>query len=178
MALNYLDLDQTTRQFMSEEIQYDKQNDRFYLSNYLTTRGKEIWPTLLEEAIQQDDAWLEKEIQNRGLLAEFYPRRKPKSEEMTQARVPYTAAQTLAEGEFNRLYARGLSSRAISEGDEFVEAYRARHSEKSRPESEAIIGAKFKPQNILDDLRNNTGVETALGVPPGPNSGISIKRVK
>ncbi|WP_176428202.1 MULTISPECIES: hypothetical protein [Pantoea] len=130
---------------------------------------------MLEEASQHDDAWLEKEISNRGLLATHYSRRKPNSTEMTQVKVPYTAAQTLAEGEFNRLYARGLCYRAKIEGIEFVEAYRARHSENPRPESQAIIGKKFRPEAILEDLRNNPGVDTALGVPPGPNSGITIK---
>lgn len=97
---------------------------------------------------------------------------------MIQAKVPHTAAQTLAEGEFNRLFARGLSSRAKAEEIEFVDAYRARHSENPRPESQAIIGKKLRPEKIIEDLRNNLGVDTALGVPPGPNSGITIKLVK
>lgn len=178
MPLNYIDLDDTTKRFMLEEIEFDKENNSFYLSNYLTVQGKAAWPSLLEEASQHDDGWLEQEILNRGLLATYYPRRKPKSAEMTQAKVPHSAAQTLAEGEFNRLYARGLSSRAKAEGIEFVEAYRARHSENPRPESQAIIGKKFRPEDILEDLRNNPGVDTALGVPSGPNSGITIKLVK
>ncbi len=178
MSLNYIDLDDSTKEFMLQEIELDKENNSFYLSNYLTAQGKAAWPSLLEEASQQDDLWLEREIINRGLLATHYPRRKPNSTEMIQAKVPHTAAQTLAEGEFNRLYARGLSSRAKAEGIEVVEAYRARHSENPRPESQAIIGKKFRPDEILEDLRNNPGVETALGVPPGPNSGITIKLVK
>ncbi|MEI7252431.1 hypothetical protein [Pectobacterium versatile] len=178
MSLNYIDLDDSTKKFMLKEIEFDKENNSFYLSNFLTVQGKTVWPSLLEEASQHDDAWLEQEILNRRLLATHYPRRKPNSTEMTQAKVPHNAAQTLAEGEFNRLYARGLSSRAKAEGIEFVEAYRARHSENPRPESQAIIGKKFRPEEILEDLRNNPGVDTALGVPPGPNSGITIKLVK
>lgn len=123
MSLNYIDLDDSTKKFMLKEIEFDKENNSFYLSNYLTVQGKTVWPSLLEEASQHDDAWLEQEILNRALLATHYPRRKPNSTEMTQAKVPHTAAQTLAEGEFNRLYARGLSSRAKAEGIEFVEAY-------------------------------------------------------
>ncbi|MBN6029841.1 hypothetical protein [Pantoea ananatis] len=177
MSLNYFNLDESTKSYMLKEVEFDKENNSFYLSNFLTIQGKAMWPSLLEEASQQDDAWLEKEILDRGLLATHYPRRKPNSIEMTQVKVPHTAAQTLAEGEFNRLYARGLSSRAKAEGLEFVEAYRARHSENPRPESQAIIGKKFRPEAILEDLRNNPGVDTALGVPPGPNSGITIKLV-
>lgn len=176
MALNYMDLDQDTRRYMAEEIQYDKEHNNFYLSNFLTPEGKRAWPSLLEEAVQYDDQWLESEIINRKLLAQFYPKRKPNSAEMTQAKVPYTAAQTLAEGEFNRLYARGLCARVCSEGGHSVEAYRARHSANPRPESERIIGKQFIAQDIIQDLRSNPGVDTAIGVPPGPNSGISIKK--
>lgn len=176
MALNYLDLDEQTRIHMADEIQFDKDHNNFYLSNFLSPKGKEQWPALLEESVQHDDQWLEREIVNRRLLAEFYPKRKPNSTEMTQARVPYTAAQTLAEGEFNRLYARGLCARVIAEGGHTVEAYRARYSVNPRPESELIIGHKFIPQDIIQDLRSNPGIDTAIGIPPGPNSGISIKK--
>lgn len=178
MALNYINLDHLTREYMKKEFQYDQEKNGFYLSNFLSENGKEQWPTLLGEAIEYDDSWLENEIIRRGLLAQFYPRRKPRSTEMMQAKVPVTAAQTLAEDEFNRLYARGLSARVISEGDEFVEVYRARYSEHPRPESEAIIGKKINPSAILQDLRDNPGVDTALGIPPGPNSGITIKKVE
>lgn len=175
MALNYLDLNSDTRKFMLSEIEYDKEHDNFYRSNYLTPQGKEQWPGLLEESIEHDDAWLEDEIKRRRLLAEFHTRRTP-SGGTTQARVPFTAATTLAEGEFNRLYARGLCASVIAEGGQTVEAYRARASVKPRPESEAIIGKKFIARDVLHDLRTHAGVESALGVPPGPNSGISVKK--
>lgn len=178
MSLNFLDLDDNTRQHMALEIQYDKEHTNFYCSNYLSDHGKTSWPSLLEEAVQYDDAWLENEIQIRGLLAQFYTKRKPKSTELMQARVPITAAQTLAEGEFSRLYVRGLCSAVLSEGGSVVEAYRARVSTNPRAESEAIIGKQFSAHAVLNDLRSNPGVDSALGVPPGPNSGISLKRVK
>ncbi|MBC3377921.1 hypothetical protein H8I69_02150 [Serratia fonticola] len=174
MSLNYLNLDQATRDHMKLEIQYDYEHDNFYRSNYLTPQGKEAWPELLAESTDHDDLWLESEIQRRGLLAQYHTRRTP-SGGTTQAKVPVTAAQTMAEGEFNRIYARGLCSRVVAEGGGTVEAYRARASEKPRPESQAIIGKKFNARDILQDLRSNPGVESALGVPPGPNSGISIK---
>ncbi|WP_114192497.1 hypothetical protein [Edaphovirga cremea] len=175
MALNYLDLDNNTRKFMMEEIQYDKDNDNFYRSNYLTPHGKEQWPSLLEESIAHDDAWLEKQIQRRGLLAQYHTRKKPTGG-TTQAKVPVTAAATLAEGEFNRLYARGLCARVIEEGGQTVEVYRARASVNPRPESQAIIGKNFIARDIIHDLRTHPGVDSALGVPQGPNSGISIKK--
>lgn len=175
MGLNYLNLDQATRDHMKLEIEYDYDQDNFYRSNYLTQQGKDAWPELLAESIDHDDFWLENEIQRRGLLAQFHTRKKPTGG-TTQAKVPVTAAATLAEGEFNRLYARGLCARVIDEGGHTVEAYRARASANPRPESQAIIGKKFIARDILHDLRTNIGVDSALGVPPGPNSGISVKK--
>jgi hypothetical protein len=89
--------------------------------------------------------------------------------------VPYTAAETLAEGEFNRLYARGLCIRAIRENITEVEVYRGKTVMHPRSESEFLIGRRFSPTELLNDLRNSKGVEPALGIPPGPNSGITIK---
>lgn len=173
MALNLIDLNDNTRRYMATEVQYDEENNNFYFSNYLSDYGKSVWASLLGESVQYDDEWLENEIQSRGLLAQFYPKRRPNSSELMQARVPITAAKTLAEGEF-----RGLCAAVASEGGEFVEAYRTRESANPRPESEAIIGKHFAPLEILNDLRSNPGVGSALGVPSGPNSGISIKRVR
>lgn len=177
MSLNYIDLDDLTKKFMLKEIEFDKENNGFYLSNFLNVQVKTVSPSLLEESSQHNDAWLEQEILNRGLLATHYSKRKPKSTDMTQAKVPHTAAQTLAEGEFNRLYARDLSSRAKAEEIEFVEAYRVKYSENPRPESQAVIGKKFRLEEIFEDLCNNPGVETSLGV-LGTNSGITIKLIK
>ncbi|WP_313666414.1 hypothetical protein [Atlantibacter hermannii] len=177
MALNLLDLDDETRRYMSHEIEIDKESDNFYRSTFLTARGKEIWPELLEQSIDHDDNWLEREIQNQGLLEQFYTKRKPNSQALMQARVPVTAAQTLAEGEFNRLYVRGLCARVLAEGGTEIEAYRARYSENPRTASIAIIGRRFSAEDILHDLRANQGVDTALGLPPGPNSGISAKTI-
>jgi len=52
-------------------------------------------------------------------------RRKPKGG-YTYVDVPYTASETLSEGEFNRFYVRALCRRAIAEGIPFLEVYRAR----------------------------------------------------
>jgi hypothetical protein len=38
------------------------------------------------------------------------------------------------------------------------------------------INTKISAKLLLDDLRNSSqGVDTALGLPPGPNSGLSAK---
>lgn len=89
--------------------------------------------------------------------------------------VPVNASQTLAEGEFNRFYARGLCLRAVNEGHSQVRVYRAKDVASPRPASEAMIGMLLDAQALLEDLRQSSGVEPALGLPPGPNSGLSVE---
>jgi hypothetical protein len=89
--------------------------------------------------------------------------------------VPVNAPETLAEGEFNRFYARALCRRALVAQVSHVRVYRAKPVAKPRSESVQMIGTLLEPQALLDDLRTHIGMDTALGLPPGPNSGLSIE---
>jgi hypothetical protein len=174
VALNYRNLDDRTRPFMVAEIESDAINARLYVSPRLSDQGVNVWPSLLKEAAAfHTDAWLAAEIKSRGLLKTHEERRAPKGGK-TVVQIPSNAHETLAEGEFNRFYVRGLCLRAIDENISAMVVYRARHSENPRPESEAIVGRRFAPDALLNDLRTSPGVEPALGVPPGPNSGLSV----
>lgn len=174
MALTFRNLDLLTRKHMINEIQSDIDADIVYISNYLNPKGKEHWAIkLLESAKNHDDSWLEDEISKNNMLEQYHTRKKP-SGGTTQAKVPVNAPQTLAEGEFNRYYARGVCLAAIELNIDEVEVYRARHSENPRAQSQALLGRRYSPTTILDDIRLSSGVETALGVPPGPNSGLTI----
>ena len=93
----------------------------------------------------------------------------------TNAKVPVTAPDTLAEGEFNRFYCRGVCARAIEEGKPSVHVYRAKQVENPRAESQEKVGAMIDANQLLNDLRTSQGVEPALGIPPGPNSGLSVQ---
>lgn len=175
MSLQYQNLDAQTRPHMLAELNADQTIGQLYISPRLNEKGAQSWHTLLGEAIAtHDDRWLATEIRNRGLLKSHEERRKPKGG-TTLAQVPVNAHETLAEGEFNRFYVRGLCLRAIQDNIAHVIAYRARHSENPRLESEAIVGRAFAPNALLNDLRSSLGVEPALGVPPGPNSGLSVR---
>lgn len=81
----------------------------------------------------------------------------------------------MGEGEFGRYYARGLCRRAIDEGIAELEVYRAKAVMEPRPGSQAKIGLRVDPTTILKDLRQTQGVEPALGLPPGPNSGLTLR---
>lgn len=173
MALDLVDLDSETRGWMIAELDHDLEGDRLYTGKYLTDLGTERYPALLREAIETgDDESLVAALSEPGLFATTYQKRKPTGG-YSPAKVPYTAPVTLAEGEFNRFYLRGLCRRSLSSGGGDIEIYRARSSSAPRPESEAMIGTRLGSAALLSDLRENTGVDTALRLPPGPNSGLS-----
>ncbi len=173
MALHLQNLDEVTRRFMLEELAEDVQNGRLYLSPRLTLEGHRQYEALLRAAFtRHDENWLAQQFRLGDLMAAMEPR--TRNGKTTMARVPITAPDTLAEGEFNRYYIRGLCRRAIEEGIGSVVVYRAKAVEHPRSESETKIGAQMNPEALLQDVRTHPGVDTALGLPAGPNSGLSV----
>ncbi len=175
VPLNLVNLDRQTREYMLAELGLDLGQGTLYLSDRLNERGMREYPALLREAISEgNDATLAQALRLGGLLKSTERRRKPKGG-YAIARLPRTAPETLAEGEFNRFYARGLCRRALEEGIPALEVYRAKPVRDPRPESKAKIGTHVRPDELLADLRKNIGVDPALGIPAGPNSGLSVR---
>jgi hypothetical protein len=170
MALNLVNLDKQTRPLMLGELELDVANGTLYLSPRLSSAGSQDYEHVLREAIaEHDDAWFADTLRSSGCMNEIEnTARGPK-------RIPHTAPETLAEGEFNRFYARGLSLRAIEEKVSQLVIYRAKAVSNPRPESEALIGREIDPRSLLPDLRTNPGRSPAFGLPPGPNSGLSVR---
>jgi hypothetical protein len=175
MGLKYEDLDAETRGFMVEEINMDVASDKIYRSSYLGQRAQGNWPDLIRDAAQNgNDDSLAAELRKPGMLNTTTQRKKP-SGGYTTAQVPHTAPEVLAEGEFNRFYVRGLCRRAIANNIARLRVYRAKVVRNPRPESEQRIGHLVDPHATLIDLRVSQGVETALGIPPGPSTGITVR---
>ncbi len=170
--MNLENLDSRIRQLMLDAIAHDEEKRALYMSPRLNAAGQQQYAALLKETAAGGDApALAQQLRVRGCIAESETRNL-KGGRISIAKIPVTAADTLAEGEFNRFYLRALCLAAIEDGTE-VEAYRARHSDNPRLESQAVIGKAFDPTTLLADLRANTGVDTCFGLPPGPNSGLS-----
>ncbi len=169
MGLNYLSLSQTTREFMVDEFNSDINSDSCYTSTRFHEVGKDCYLKIMPKHLSEgDDNSLAEDLRNSDCFNTHETDKNGK-----EKKVPVTAAQIFAEGEFNRFYMRAVSLRAISE-DLSIEVYRARHSENPSPESEALIGKTLDPQILLRDLRDCKGIETTLGL-PRPNSGLSVK---
>jgi len=173
MALNLIELTDDVRGLMLSEVATDIAANRLYKSKRFSSNGLEMYEDLLREAILHgDDDTLARELVRIGAFLE-YETRKTKTG-TTQVRVPETAPFTFAEGEFNRFYIRGLCLKALVSGVDKVTIYRARAASSPRPESEALIGRELNCTQLLEDLRVNSGVETALGLAQ-PNSGVSVR---
>jgi hypothetical protein len=182
VAFRFLHLDETTRSFMLAEVDRDTIAGTLYLSPRLTDRGRRDWPDLLRRAVRSGtEGSLADALLGTGRLKEVESRRTSPGRglgwgRVVEVRVPSTAAMTLAEGEFNRFYIRGLCLRAIDAGIAAVTVYRAKDVERPRPESMYLIGRQLAVGALLDDLRRHSGEqEPGLRVPGGPNSGLSVK---
>ncbi|MBB5065068.1 hypothetical protein [Granulicella mallensis] len=174
MALNLHHLDEMTRQHMIAEIERDVQEGCLYISPRLTEEcAKEYAQLLKNAAVDGHDGTLAAELVKTGRLKSHEPRKTKNGTSMVK--VPITTPETLSEGEFNRFYMRGLCARAKAEGTNRLVVYRAKHVSNPRPESEVMIGTDIEVEQLLTDLRAHIGTDTALGLPPGPNSGLSIR---
>ena len=176
MALYLENLDDRTRQLMLEELEYDIAHNQLHISPFLSGQGQRDYAELLREALQSGtDESLAENLRAHRRIIRTQPRRQPKGG-YSIAATPENAAQVLAESEFNRYYIRGLARRAIEDGIEELVIYRAKPAKNPRPESESRVETSISPQELLDDLRAHPGDEPpTLGVPSGPNSGLSVR---
>jgi hypothetical protein len=72
---------------------------------------------------------------------------------------------------------RGVAARAIDEGRQIVEAYRARLSLDPRPESAELEGQRLPARAVLDWLRGLQSDDPAVTPLGRPNSGLSVRLV-
>jgi hypothetical protein len=164
MPINLINLD-TVRKLMLDEINLDERENRIYLSKFMSSHIKEKYIQILRNEIQNgSDITLGEKIV--PLLLPTSP-----SSDRTK---PWNAHITFSEGEFNRFYIRGVCKKAMELGKRVI-VYRAKNVANPRPESQTKIGLKINPEVLLNDLRIHQGVDTALGLPAGPNSGLSVK---
>jgi hypothetical protein len=175
MPLQYENLDPTTRRFALAELDNDLASGAFHVSERLRVTAVADYEHLLRDAVRYyDDRWLEEHASD--LLIDVEPRR-TRSGGQTVAKVPQMAARMLAEGDFNRYYMRGVAARAIEEGRQVVEVYRARLSLEPRPESADVEGRRIAAREVLDHLRGPLSADPAVAPLGRTNSGLSVRLV-
>jgi hypothetical protein len=175
MALTYHNLDDRTRRLMLAEMEYDIAHNQLHISPFLSGQGQRDYVNLLREAMEKgNDETLTKSLRAHRRINRTLPRRKPEGGYMVAA-TPATAPRILAESEFNRFYIRALARRAMEDGIPALIVYRAKRVRNPRPESEALIETSIPAEALLADLRAHADQPPTLGVPSGPNSGLSVR---
>jgi hypothetical protein len=173
-ALHFINLNERTRALMLEELEYDQARHQLHISPYLSGQGIHDYSELLREAIEHgNDETLAASLSQHRRIARTAHRRNPEGG-YSIVTVPNNAAEMLAQDAFNRYYIRAVCRRAIEEGHNQVVVYRARSVDRPRPTSEALIETTVDPAALLEDLRTHPDQEPALGIPAGPNSGLSV----
>jgi hypothetical protein len=106
-------LDARTRALMTEEISSAQKSKAIYYSTRFTQLGIDSWPTwLLGAAGEFDEHWLAFQIEAANAMKHLETRAKPKGGYKI-AHVPDTAAETLADGQFNRFYIAAICRRVL-----------------------------------------------------------------
>jgi hypothetical protein len=164
-----------TRPLILEEVDSDIAANKLYLSDRLGAFGRTKYPALLREAVLFfDEVWLAEQLREHDCFNPTFQRKNPKGG-VSEVRMPSNAPEMLAEGEYNRFYMRGLCRRAMNDGLIELIVYRAKPVSSPRAESESKLGMLVAAKALLDDLRSNVGIDTFLGLPAGPNSGLCVK---
>lgn len=174
MTLNLFQLDNRIRMLMLSELRYDLARNNLHISPYLSGQGVHDFASLLQEAIENgDETTLADALDQKRRIARTAHRRRPK-DGYGIVTIPVNAAEMIAEDTFNRYYIRAICLRALADGIEEVIVYRAKSVQSPRPQSEELVETAVDPAELLRDLREHTGEATEMGIPGGPNSGISI----
>jgi hypothetical protein len=173
IALELENLDDTTREYMLAELDLDEgPPDRVHISPRLSDAGRGRYRVILRESLANGGMIsLEAALSAPGMF-NAYEMSSRKGVAYSK-QVPYNAAESLAEGEFNRYYIRGLCARLVAEGGGEVQVYRARFSNRPRPGSQEMIGLLIEPAALLEDLRLHIGETPTLL--PHVNSGLSVR---
>jgi hypothetical protein len=175
MTLNLINIeDDKVRELMLEEVEYDIKKGKIYFSPRLNDESKEKYLELLKKSIQEgDDKSFANNILKSGCFKPVMSK-KTRSGKSEMARVPNDAHFILAEGEFNRYYLRAICLKAIANNKE-LELYLSKPVESQRFEAKKLVGEIVNPTDLLNDLRENVRIDSALGLSQGPNSWLSAK---
>jgi len=167
MGLNYTQLNEGTRRFMLAEYE----QGGHYLSPRLNEGGRARWLGLLKDALQyHTDVWLERELVRRNCFqASEIVKSIMGGKTITRAINKEQCAKTLAEGEFNRFFIRGLCMAAKARDYSHVIVVQGKLVANAAPESRKSVGNAVEIAPLLETLRNGgyNRIDQALGAPQG-----------
>ena len=175
------ELDEITRKWMLNEYLKEESSSMPYRSNRLTELGGNVFPKEMERAIREgNEESLAKALSESKywLPSETYER----NGKICSRRInPISAAQFLANTEFNTWYTRGFARRLIEEGQEDCQVVRVAQASNPRNECSSHENKKYKVQDIYKGHRVRywppPGIPDSFSIPSGTNCHHSIKRI-
>ena len=158
---------------MQEAIAEAEQSGNIYFSSRFNATGHVMWIDLLKEAAREyDEHWLAFQLDEKQMMTDFEGARTLRGGYRVKY-VPQSAAEIMAEGQFNRFYILGLCRHARKEGIISLVVYRAKPVANPRSESERLIGTSLSVDDIESQLKVTANSFKSNLVKP--NSGLSVK---
>lgn len=173
MSLDLADLDPCTRRFMLAELQADVDDGTLYRSAQLSEDGLLQYEHLLRDAIATGTEQSFAEALRDCQAVKPPIRWQPKGIGPEEALEAVTGR--LAERELHRFYIRGLCCRALDQGVESLEIYRARPPDPGRASSDAMVGVRIAVRSLLEDLRGTFNSWPPHGLPQCRDAGLSVR---
>lgn len=181
MAMNFEELDGTTRRYMLAEFEAEESSGNPYRGKGLSPAGRAAFANLMREALRAgDDQTLIGSLSQASYWnpTETYVRNGLERERRVNVQ---QAAERLGLTEFNTWYVRGLAKRLMEEGVTRCQAYRAATPKWEPGECSAHEGQIFSVEEIYRGHRARywpePGDDTAMSIPFGPGCHHTIRRV-
>ena len=174
MALDLANLDSCTRRFMLAELDSDVATGTLYRSPQLSEQGQQQYYALLRAAVTSGTEVSFAEALHRR-QAVLPPDRWQHAREVGPEEALTAATARLAEREFHRFYIRGLCRRALDQGLQTLEIYRAKPTEPRRTLSDDMVGIRVTASSLLEDLSGEFRSWPPHGLPQCRDPGLSVR---
>ena len=180
MAMNFEELDDTTRRYMLQEFEAEIASDNPYFGRNLSAAGRAAFTELMRAAINEGNEETLGAALNRPVLwneKETYERNGVLRERRINVR---QASERLALTEFNTWYVRGFARRLLDEGETRCQAYRAAQPKWEPGDCATHENQVFSVREIYDGHRARYWPvvnESAVSIPFGPGCHHTIRRV-
>ena len=182
MAMNFEELDATTRAHMLEEFEAEEASGHPYRSKNLSAAGLSAYPSLMRAAIENGDEeslGASLQVPSYWNPTESYERNGVVRQRQINVQ---QASERLALTEFNTWYVRGLAKRLITEGVTDCQAYRGATPKWEPADCAAHEGQMFQVHEIYSGHRAKywpePGSPNAVSIPFGPGCHHTIRRIK
>jgi hypothetical protein len=159
---------------MLAELEADVETGTLYQAPQLSEEGRRQYEHLLQDAIVNGtEVSFAEALQACGGIRP--PNRWQHAREIDAPAALAALTCRLAERELHRFYIRGLCRRALEQGVDTLEIYRARPPDPGRTPSNAMIGVRIAVTSLLEDLRGTFCSFPPHGLPQCRDPGLSVR---